>query len=224
MVSEDKEEQVGGKTVRKLCDQDVRTIRELLAVGNYTQTEVAKRFDVSIAWVSLLVRGKYRRDAGGPISVYGHRVMDSLEKRFWSKVDRGDVSECWEWLGSKDNYGYGRLGKEQKKAHRISYELLRGAIPEKVCVCHTCDNPGYVNPSHLFLGTLVDNNIDRTRKGRSAKGAQVALSKLTAEQVRTIRQRYAKEDVTMTSLGKEYGVVKGTIRSVVRRITWRHID
>jgi hypothetical protein len=87
--------------------------------------------------------------------------------RFWSKVDIKSADECWEWLSSKTSFGHGRFISENDiTAHRFSWILFNGAIPDGLCVCHTCDNPGCVNPNHLWVGTKTDNNRDMTAKGR----------------------------------------------------------
>lgn len=90
-------------------------------------------------------------------------------ERFWGKVQKAGQGDCWQWTASKDRRGYGRfrLPTCHIGAHRIAYELTFGPIPEGLEVCHTCDNPGCVNPSHLVLGTHADNMRDSRDKGRA---------------------------------------------------------
>ena len=97
-------------------------------------------------------------------------------RAFLSKATHVD-SGCWEWQGGKSSNGYGLFyaqGKYGKHtgAHRYSYETFIGTIPEGLLVLHKCDNPGCVNPDHLYLGSQSDNIISASQKGRLYSGSR----------------------------------------------------
>lgn len=148
-----------------------------------------------------------------------------LVERFWQKVDVAGENECWEWTASKRN-GYGQiwLGGDVLYAHRLSWELCHGEIPDGLDVCHHCDSQGCVNPAHLFLGTAADNQADMAAKGRAAKGEGNGQSKLTEGQVIEIRRRYAAGGVCQRQLGEEYGVHRHSIGKIVRFERWAHVN
>lgn len=133
-------------------------------------------------------------------------------ERFWSKVDVGDVTECWKWQAGKIGGGYGKftIHHRQRQAHRVAWVLTYGPIPEGLCVLHKCDNPGCCNPYHLFLGTHADNMADALHKGRLAR-------KLTEEDVLDIRELYATGEWTYGELADEFNVRKSTISYVICR-------
>lgn len=137
-----------------------------------------------------------------------------LAIRFWKYVKRTDY--CWIWTGCTIRHGYGVINafprSRSLKAHRLSWELHYGSIPEGMCVLHKCDNPPCVNPSHLFLGTQTDNMQDMIRKRRHVGGN---YRKLTDDQVRAIRRRWAEGNVTRVALALEYGVTRGHIHNLL---------
>ena len=95
--------------------------------------------------------------------------------RFWDKVDKKGEDDCWEWTASTRTNGYGQIHFDQKmmQAHRASWIIENGKIPEGLVVCHSCDNKTCVNPNHLWIGTQGDNMADRDRKGRQGGGAHL---------------------------------------------------
>ena len=89
-----------------------------------------------------------------------------IVSKFMSRVEITD--KCWNWKGGKNIWGYGQFhfDNHQNGAHRFAYKTFNGPIPDKLYVCHQCDNPACVRPTHLFLGTSSDNRKDCFRKGR----------------------------------------------------------
>lgn len=107
-------------------------------------------------------------------------------------------------------------GSKQMSAHRLSYELVAGPIPDGAFVLHKCDVRGCVNPAHLRLGTPAENSADMTSKGRSHKGELNHSTKLTREQVLEIRRSTDRS----IPLGRKYGVAPQNINQIRKRQTW----
>jgi hypothetical protein len=147
-------------------------------------------------------------------------------KRFWDKVRVSDEPDsCWNWKGCKDRDGYGkvRINKLYFRSHRLSYLIHNGDLPEQLEVMHSCDNPSCVNPSHLSVGTPKDNATDRINRGRTSKGENHPMHKLTQSQVDEIRLRYKwhSRDNNIVCLSKEYGVSFSVIAKIVKHQSWR---
>lgn len=149
-----------------------------------------------------------------------------IAERFWEKVSPEPNTGCWLWTATGRQDGYGFLSPERPQrgmllAHRVSYELHSGPIPEGMKVLHTCDMPPCVNPDHLFLGTDLDNAKDKMRKGRGnhRKGEQHGEAKLTEVAVRDIKTKR----LSQTEFAKLYGVQIGTIWKVLNGYSWTHV-
>lgn len=132
-----------------------------------------------------------------------------------------DQNGCWLWAGSTESNGYGR-SKHQGEVwwvHRLSYTLHKGPIPNGLVVCHACDVRNCINPDHLFVGTIADNQRDMKIKGRAARGERSSSAKLTESDVRNIR-----EDARPGwCIAEAYGVSQTTISEVKSRKVWAHV-
>jgi hypothetical protein len=149
-----------------------------------------------------------------------------MNERFWAKVAKRGTEECWEWLASKRPTGYGhffdKAADKLKAAHRYSWELHNGAIPDGQCVCHRCDNPSCVNPAHLFLGTHAENMADMKSKGR-VRAATPHLSNNAkfgwgcANAIRCLKVTGGWKDWELADM---FGVSRPCISNIIRRDTW----
>ena len=139
--------------------------------------------------------------------------------RFWDKVDKTDG--CWNWQASTTRGGYGqfKLNGKMWKAHRFSWTLHNGQIPDALFVCHTCDNPKCVNPKHLFLGTPQDNMTDKKNKGRAPSRAENGNAKLTEGCVDRIRDMI-RIGVSMRKIAEHFGVGATQIRRIRDAEAW----
>ena len=112
--------------------------------------------------------------------------MKTLKQSFMEKVELSPFNgDCWIWTACVVK-GYGSIvfSRVARQAHRVSWELFMGDIPDNLFVCHHCDNPPCVNPNHLFLGTAKDNYHDMKNKNRWRMGGLPQLNKLKTHCVR----------------------------------------
>lgn len=136
-------------------------------------------------------------------------------------------SGCWEFIGGRipDGYGMLKVDGEQRRAHRVAYELWCGPIPEGLNVLHKCDNRACCNPVHLFLGTQQDNIADMVAKGRQRFGVNPALgvlngrSRLSEDEVRSIRQ-YLDLGLSERQVANKFYVSRGAIRNIKLGLSW----
>lgn len=155
------------------------------------------------------------------------------EERFWDKVAIGEPDACWEWQGAVQPSGYGfmhgGIGRPRwVLAHRLSWEMHNGPIPEGLAVLHRCDNPPCVNPAHLWLGTRADNNRDRGEKGRGRearqRGAANTNAKLTEDDVRQIiaaLQELPRR--SQTEIAQQFGIKQPQVSRIMLRQNWAHL-
>lgn len=156
------------------------------------------------------------------------RRRKPLADRFWAKVEKAGEDDCWPWISTKNRGGYGAIGlggKAEGKdmAHRVSYRLHFGDIPEGKWVLHSCDNPSCVNPKHLRIGTPLENTFDAISRARFVNppkqdGEKNIKAKLKLEDVQYVR---AHPEIKATFLAAKYGVDVSTIHKIVSGVTWR---
>jgi len=151
------------------------------------------------------------------------------QRRFWDYVNTRNPEVCWEWQGTIDERGYGKFCFTPKTAfrrkmfaHRISYFLKHGNLPDELMVCHRCDNRKCANPDHLFLGTRAENNQDMVRKGRHSKGEEIRHC-LTVRDVIRIRELHFYEGVNCAAISRMFNVTPTNIHCIVDGKTWKHI-
>ena len=146
--------------------------------------------------------------------------MATLIERFEQKFEK--TEGCWEWHAGRNGNGYGAMYIGQKKvfAHRLSYELYIGRIPDNLCVLHKCDNPGCVNPEHLFLGTRKDNMVDKVSKDRQARGEKAGNVKLNSEKVVKVREMYSY-GYLQQEIADSFGITNQTVSAICAKKTWK---
>ena len=170
-----------------------------------------------------------------------------VECRFLHYQNAGALDECWEWIGPRLKLGYGVLFLDTNKpngrrnvtsGHRYAYIRAHGSLPpDKPCVLHNCDNPACTNPAHLRAGDWVENNRERSAKGRSGsrsysegdraryslmtRGEGNNSSVLTEMQARSIKYEFGH--LTHAAVAAMFGVKRATAKAIRLGRSWKHI-
>ena len=160
-------------------------------------------------------------------------------QRFWSKVQRTNENECWLWLAglfTKTGYGQFYFKGRQQTAHRVSFFLANGFMPDED-VCHSCDVRRCVNPKHLFAGSRRVNMQDAKKKGRMStgkhhgdavknrsRGERNGVAKLTEKEILEIIQINSSERISFRELGRRYDVSHHVISGIIHNTRWTHVN
>lgn len=151
------------------------------------------------------------------------RLRPTPAEQYEKFCGKRNADQCWEWTGTVgQRYGYGqiRIGNVLWAAHRLSYTVHFGEVPEGLFVLHRCDNRKCTNPSHLFLGTLQDNVADMVAKGRNCRGERSAQAVLTEDEARQIMAASG----TYTEIGRDFGVSRVTVSKIKHGRAWKHVS
>ncbi len=152
--------------------------------------------------------------------------------RFWSKVDKDGpvpshmphLGQCWIWTASRHESGYGAFKMSRPRrnelAYRFSWTINNGKIPAKMCVLHSCDQTACIRPSHLFLGSSLNNMRDRDRKGRLRVPRGRHVSRLIGSQVIEIRQ-LRTVGVTNRNIAMKFGISPISVSRIFNNRTWK---
>lgn len=174
------------------------------------------------------------------------RLMAKLD-RHGSASHQPQLGSCWLFTGSTNRKGYGQFVMPTPPrinlAHRASWMLHNGPIPDGMFVLHKCDQPACCRPDHLFLGTNADNVEDMMKKGRYGanrphkrgdehwthrrpdlvrRGKDIAGAVITEDDVRTIREM-AQNGVRQNFIAAKLGVSKAIVSRVVQGTSWSHV-
>ncbi len=145
------------------------------------------------------------------------------KEQLYSRISKNEITGCWNWVGALfQGTGYGQfsnkaLAESPTTAHKASWVIHNGPVPDGLFVCHHCDNRKCVNPDHLYLGTNSQNMIDRSKRGYVHQRA------LTEDAVREMRQLRQK-GWSWRKLADRYGVQMNAVRFATLGKSWSFVD
>ena len=150
-----------------------------------------------------------------------HYRERSIEQRL-SDLSVQSESGCLEWIGATDGKGYGHINinGRKEKAYRAAYKTHVGVIPDGMEVCHQCDNPACIRPSHLFLGTHLENMTDAKLKGRMNPGEKNGMALLTNADVIAIMELFVGAYQEPDQVAKLFGISRQCVMDILRRRRW----
>lgn len=180
-----------------------------------------------LTWQYQLNRGLGKYCSKSCVTAYRNTLNTQNHKQVFFKntIIPENKNDCWIYqCGKTHKYGSIKSGGIKILAHRFSYELYKGEIPNGMLVCHICDMPKCVNPAHLFIGTPNDNVQDMIQKGRERyrKGSECTNAKLTEQIVKDIKNKLA-QGIKSKQLEKEYNLRQSQISRIKTGNRWKHV-
>jgi len=214
----------------KLTKEQAQEIKQVMMNGGTSKDAeaLARKFSISLGAIYHIKAGDRWKEVGYTPAAEGVKFTPQSWhfKRlpFWDRVQmQTEVKEngCHIFSGAKDEFGYGRISKDGilVRVHRAVYERDHGPIGRYLFVCHKCDTPACINPSHLFLGTHADNMADKAAKGRS----RTRFQKLRTEDVRQIKQMLSM-GVSAAKISRLFDVSQPSISHIKTGKNWKHLD
>ncbi|MFZ6801971.1 HNH endonuclease signature motif containing protein [Undibacterium sp. Di24W] len=149
----------------------------------------------------------------------------TLEEKLAAKSKQ--EGDCIVWTGAKFKSGYGmiRIDGKWRRAHRVMYQMVHGAVADDLVVMHSCDNPACINIQHLSAATQLANVQDMHQKGRAKPihGEVHPKAKLSTSEIETIRSRYVSKSRIdgASQIARDYQVSKQAILAIVKHKSWK---
>lgn len=152
--------------------------------------------------------------------------MKTIKQRLldYSHLDPSTGCRLWNRCYDRSGYGWVRYEGKARSAHRVSYQVFVGPIPDGLCILHSCHTPACIEPKHLRVGTQGDNMVDRALAGRYANGERHCRSKLKNSEVLEIKRLYSLGGVSYRQLAKQFGIAYVTIGKIIRGERWKEVS